>query len=92
MTDSPMIRVLKYLEAGNDLILPKDQYRARPLVVRFYGGYINCTEVENIHDPPQFWDDISQITLLTHYAQYLPVEPEKPAQHAETRHVRKVEL
>lgn len=92
MTDSPMIRVLKYLEAGNDLILPKDQYRARPLVVRFYNGYINCTEVENIHDPPQFWDDISNIASLTHYAQYLPVDPEKPASPQPATHIRRVEL
>ena len=92
MTDSPMIRVLKHLEAGNDLILPALAGRDRALVIRFYGGYINCTEVENIHDPPQFWDDISNIALLTHYAQYLPVEPEKPAQHTETRHARKIEL
>ena len=92
MTDSPMIRVLKYLEAGNDLILPALAGRDRALVIRFYGGYINCTEVENIHDPPQFWDDISNIALLTHYAQYLPVGPEKPAQQTEARNIRRVEL
>lgn len=92
MTDSPMIQVLKYLEAGNDLILPAVAGRDRALVIRFYGGYINCTEVEKIHDPPQFWDDISNIALLTHYAQYLPVEPEKPALQQPIAHVRKVEL
>ena len=92
MTDSPMIQVLKYLEAGNDLILPSATHRPRPIVVRFYNGEVRCIRLEDMQSPPQFWNEISDLTTLTHYAQYLPVEPEKPALQQPIAHIRKVEL
>lgn len=92
MTDSPMIQVLKYLEAGNDLILPPAAHRPRPIVVRFYRGEVRCTRLEDIHSPPQFWNEIEDLRTLHHWVEYLPVEPEKPALQQPVAHIRKVEL
>lgn len=92
MTDSPMIRVLKYLEAGNDLILPPAAHRPKPYVVRFYRGQVRFIRLEEIHSPPQFWNNIEDLTTLYHWVEYLPVEPEKPALQQPVAHIRKVEL
>lgn len=92
MTDSPMIQVLKYLEAGNDLVLPVAPHRPRPIMVRFYRGEIRYIRLEEILSPPQFWNEVEDLRSLYHWAEYLPVEPEKPALPQPVAHVRKVEL
>lgn len=92
MTDSPMIQVLKYLEAGNDLILPPARFRPDPLVARFYDGEVRYIRLDKIHSPPQFWDVIIDLRSLYHWAECLPVEPEKPALQQPIAHIRKVEL
>jgi len=86
MTDSPAIRVLKYLEAGNTLHIPAEHF-GNPYIIRMVDEGVWYIEESKQYLPVRgYWSEFSQIFQIGYYAKYLPSPP------APVSHVRRVEL
>lgn len=91
MSDSPMIQVLKYLEAGNRIYrrfqtLSPMVYRFNPLPSRQCVEWCDGADVGSSREQ---WVPLATIGIL---ADLLPFIPQKPDLPKPTTHIRKVEL
>lgn len=91
MTDSPMIQVLKYLEAGKRIY--RRFQSIDPIVYRYNPDpRKQCVEWCDLCDagtPGEHWVKVVSIGAL---ADLLPFIPQQPALPQPTPHIRRVEL
>jgi len=91
MTDSPMIQVLKYLEAGKRIY--RRFQSIDPIVYRYNPApRKQCVEWCDLCDagtPEEHWVKVVSIGAL---ADLLPFIPQQPALPQPTPHIRRVEL
>lgn len=85
MTDSPAIQVLKYLEAGNTLHIPSQEF-GEPYVIKMVGAGVHYMKESRQDLPIDYWNEYSSIFGIGYYAKYLPSPP------TPVSHVRRVEL
>ena len=91
MTDSPMIQVLKYLEAGKRIY--RRYQSIDPIVYRYNPDQrkqcVEWCDLCDVGTPEEHWVKVTSIGPL---ADLLPFIPQEPALPQPTPHIRRVEL